>query len=172
MVVFLHGNDSCSGMVGIEQGTETYWLSGSNDTWNRDTANEVCQHMNCGTVSNFTFNRNTGMNVWDKSFHCLSKSECKQKTPSPGYNNTIATVKCSGNVRPFLHSIYEDMMRFMLLYPTVPFVFNNRRNHRKFDQQMLGGCQCLSQRRVWRCVCRRVDRQAVSEAVWKPTMRK
>lgn len=124
MVVFLHGRDSCSGMVGIEQGSKTYWLSGSNETWNQDTANIVCQQKHCGEVSNFTFIPNVDKNkdVWDKSLKCssLSKSllECERKTPSPGYNDTIASVTCSGNVRHaatwklnwkrvlFHHSIY------------------------------------------------------------------
>lgn len=120
MVVFLHGGDSCSGMVGIEHGSNTYWLSGSNETWNRDTANIVCQQKHCGQASNFTQIPNVDQkkNVWDKFLNCSSKDEslfdCEQQTPPPGYNNTIANVTCSGNVRHAaswklnwkLHSIY------------------------------------------------------------------
>ncbi|KAM6928556.1 scavenger receptor cysteine-rich type 1 protein M130-like [Lycodopsis pacificus] len=37
--------ESCSGMVGIAQGDQISWLSGSNTTWNKESANTVCQLM-------------------------------------------------------------------------------------------------------------------------------
>lgn len=92
-------------MVGIEHGSNTYWLSGSNGTWNRDTANIVCQQMHCGNVTDFTSisSADKKNDVWNTSLNCLpehkSLFECENENASPDYNATIASVTCSGNVK-------------------------------------------------------------------------
>lgn len=105
-VVFLKGDDSCSGTVGIEHGDHTYWLSGSNGTWDQDTANAVCQQKHCGKASAFSasvLDNDTKIDVWDKSYNCSSDTkslfECDTQTQSSDHNDTIATVNCSGNIR-------------------------------------------------------------------------
>ncbi|XP_056241245.1 scavenger receptor cysteine-rich type 1 protein M160 [Seriola aureovittata] len=105
-VVFLSRDESspCSGRVGIEHNSNNYWLSGSNKTWNRDSANIVCQQKNCGTVSNFTSVPSTDKQAkfWDKSYKCSSNGkslfECETKTPSSDHNETIARVTCTGTI--------------------------------------------------------------------------
>ncbi|XP_047187233.1 scavenger receptor cysteine-rich type 1 protein M160 isoform X3 [Scophthalmus maximus] len=104
-VVFLKGDDSCSGTVGIEHGDHTYWLSGSNGTWDQDTANAVCQQKHCGKASAFSasvLDNDTKIDVWDKSYNCSSDTkslfECDTQTQSSDHNDTIATVNCSGKV--------------------------------------------------------------------------
>ncbi|XP_040009026.1 antigen WC1.1 [Xiphias gladius] len=103
-VVFLAGGEACSGMVGIEHGNNTYWLSGSDTTWNNESAGAVCRQMNCGGVFNYTSStRNTHMETWDKAYNCSSDSkslfECEIKTRSSVDNDTIATVFCSGKIK-------------------------------------------------------------------------
>ncbi|XP_068588843.1 scavenger receptor cysteine-rich type 1 protein M160 [Cebidichthys violaceus] len=102
-VVFL--SESCSGMVGIEQGNKIYWLSGSNTTWNQESANTVCQQMNCGNALLNTTIANADMmkSIWNESYSCSSNKESlfdceKIKTPPSDYAHTIATVTCSGNI--------------------------------------------------------------------------
>ncbi|XP_071331666.1 scavenger receptor cysteine-rich type 1 protein M160 isoform X2 [Trachinotus anak] len=104
-MIFLKGNGSnpCSGMVGIEHGKKTYWLSGSK-TWNQESANIVCQQKHCGNASTFSTSTPTAdmlANIWDKSYNCSSNTkslfECEANTPGP--NDTIATVTCTGTVK-------------------------------------------------------------------------
>uniref|UniRef100_A0A3Q1HC17 SRCR domain-containing protein n=1 Tax=Anabas testudineus TaxID=64144 RepID=A0A3Q1HC17_ANATE len=101
MLVFLEGTTSCSGMVGIEHGNKTYWLSGSNETWNNETANLVCQQKHCGNVVSFNVTRaKESQDVTSLNCSSTSKSlfDCERDTVPSGYNNTIATVTCSGNI--------------------------------------------------------------------------
>ncbi|XP_026010110.1 scavenger receptor cysteine-rich type 1 protein M160-like [Astatotilapia calliptera] len=102
-VVFLSG--TCSGHVGIEHGREIYWLSGSKETWNQESADTVCQQMHCGNASRFSFNSRADMinKVWKNSFSCSSRKkslfECSRTTPlPPDHHNSTAYVKCSGNI--------------------------------------------------------------------------
>ncbi|KAL6120115.1 uncharacterized protein ACO6RY_04539 [Pungitius sinensis] len=106
-VVFLKGNESCSGLVGIEQGPKTYWLSGSNETWNMVSANIVCQQMHCGKVSNHTSTNISDVavrkSIWKESYNCsvnnTSLFDCqKNLTLSSDHEDTIATVTCMGKV--------------------------------------------------------------------------
>ncbi|XP_035513024.1 scavenger receptor cysteine-rich type 1 protein M130 [Morone saxatilis] len=103
-VVFL--NDTCSGMVGIQHGNKTYWLSGSKNTWNQESANTVCEQMQCGKASKYENFPSADMkkDVWHESFNCSSNTkslfDCKKtkkKLPSD-HNDTIAYVKCSGAI--------------------------------------------------------------------------
>ncbi|KAL3974052.1 sacsin [Sarotherodon galilaeus] len=102
-VVFLSG--TCSGHVGIEHGREIYWLSGSNETWNQESADTVCQQMHCGNAASFSFHSRADMinKVWKDSFSCSSRkkslSECSQTTLlPPDHQTSTAYVKCSGNI--------------------------------------------------------------------------
>lgn len=101
-MIFLDG-DSCSGKVGIKNLQQKYWLSGSNVTWNKETANTVCQEMHCGGVLNVnnTLPRREEK-VWDKFYNCsrneTSLFNCGETQNPKDLNFTIATVKCSGNV--------------------------------------------------------------------------
>nr|XP_040050187.1 scavenger receptor cysteine-rich type 1 protein M130 isoform X2 [Gasterosteus aculeatus aculeatus] len=104
-VVFLKGNKPCSGMVGIEQDTKTYWLSGSNWTWNVESANTVCQQMHCGNASNHMHinNTNEGKSIWKDSYSCSSNTkslfDCqKTQNLSSDHEDTIAYVTCSGKI--------------------------------------------------------------------------
>ncbi|TKS77042.1 Scavenger receptor cysteine-rich type 1 protein M160 CD163 antigen-like 1 [Collichthys lucidus] len=102
-VVFLKEN-TCSGTVGIEQAGKTYWLSGSKDTWNQRSADTVCQQMHCGKAVNYSFVPSADMikDVWRKSYNCSSNSkslfECKNTQLPSDYNETVASVKCSGDI--------------------------------------------------------------------------
>ncbi|KAK5923202.1 hypothetical protein CgunFtcFv8_000194 [Champsocephalus gunnari] len=99
-MIFLDG-DSCSGKVGIKNLKQKYWLSGSNVTWNKETANTVCQEMHCGGVLNVN-NTLPGREekVWDKFYSCsgneTSLFNCGETQNPKDLNFTIATVKCSG----------------------------------------------------------------------------
>lgn len=95
--VFLSGNDSCTGIVGIEHGTKTYWLSGSRNTWNNETANAVCQQMNCGRAINFSsFSIDSMKNdVYNVSYNCFNITSLLNTT-LPTNHRTVATVTCSG----------------------------------------------------------------------------
>ena len=101
-MIFLE-EDSCSGKVGIKTRQQTYWLSGSNATWNQETANTVCREMHCGEALNFT-NTQPGPEekVWGKFYNCSrnerSLFDCGETQNPKDLNFTIATVKCSGNV--------------------------------------------------------------------------
>ncbi|CAI5646638.1 unnamed protein product [Oreochromis niloticus] len=102
-VVFLSG--TCSGHVGIEHGREIYWLSGSKETWNQESADTVCQQMHCGNAASFSFHSRADMinKVWKDSFSCSSRkkslSECSQTTLlPPDHQTSTALVKCSGNI--------------------------------------------------------------------------
>ncbi|XP_019205450.1 scavenger receptor cysteine-rich type 1 protein M160 [Oreochromis niloticus] len=102
-VVFLSG--TCSGHVGIEHGREIYWLSGSKETWNQESADSVCQQMHCGNAASFSFRSRADMinKVWKDSFSCSSRKkslfECNQTTPlPPDHQTSTAYVKCSGNI--------------------------------------------------------------------------
>nr|XP_046253178.1 scavenger receptor cysteine-rich type 1 protein M160 [Scatophagus argus] len=102
-VVFLNGNNSCSGTVGIEHMQKTYWLSGSNETWNQESANTVCQQMHCGEASNYTsIQQDDKETTWRESYKCSSKTtslfECENMTQPPDHNDTIASVTCTGSV--------------------------------------------------------------------------
>ncbi|XP_078110438.1 scavenger receptor cysteine-rich type 1 protein M160 isoform X2 [Sander vitreus] len=103
-VVFLKGNSSCSGMVGIEHGPKTYWLSGSNETWDQNSADTVCRQMHCGNASNhISISRPDLMkDVWSESYSCSSNStsllDCENTTLSSNHSDTIATVICSGKI--------------------------------------------------------------------------
>lgn len=106
-MVFLAGEDSCSGKVGIEQRGKTYWLSGSGSTWNQESANAVCRQMHCGSASNYSLlsvqsaeERNS---VWNKSYICAPNTtflfECDTaKTLPDDHKSNIATVNCSGKI--------------------------------------------------------------------------
>ncbi|XP_071396371.1 scavenger receptor cysteine-rich type 1 protein M160 [Centroberyx affinis] len=103
-VVFLKGDRSCSGRVGIEYAGKNYWLSGSSETWSFPAASVVCRQMHCGNAINYTSAPlRTGMKngVWHESYNC--SSEAKSLTDCPKYNGTasndsIAVVTCSGNI--------------------------------------------------------------------------
>lgn len=103
--VFLSGNDSCTGIVGIEHGSKTYWLSGSPNTWNNEAANAVCQQMNCGRAMNFSSFPvdSTKKDVYKLSYNCFNITplfKCENTTlPS---NFTVATVTCSGKLTQHL----------------------------------------------------------------------
>lgn len=100
--VFLNGTVSCSGMVGIDSGTKTYWLSGSTETWNRESANAVCQQMNCGTARNMDIIPSEQMtnDIWNVTYKCSNNTtslfDCKKTNVKQ--RKTVATVTCSGKV--------------------------------------------------------------------------
>ncbi|XP_017266705.1 scavenger receptor cysteine-rich type 1 protein M130 [Kryptolebias marmoratus] len=101
-IVFLGGNEACSGDVGIEQGEQTFWLSGSNETWNQVAADTVCQQLHCGKAKTFQLKSYNGTTpVWNKTYSCSSNDkslfECNT-TPLPDSNQTIAHVTCTGNI--------------------------------------------------------------------------
>lgn len=101
--VFLSGNDSCTGIVGIEHGSKTYWLSGSRNTWNEKAANAVCQQMNCGKAINFSsFPVDSRTNdVYKLSYNCFNITplfKCENTTLASNPGRTVATVTCSGKL--------------------------------------------------------------------------
>ncbi|XP_070765856.1 scavenger receptor cysteine-rich type 1 protein M130 [Enoplosus armatus] len=104
-VVFLKGNSSCSGMVGIEHDNKNYWLSGSKETWDRDSANTVCRQMQCGEASLLDSVPSADMiqDVWRTSYNCSSNTtslfDCEKNTLLSGNNGTIASVTCSGKIQ-------------------------------------------------------------------------
>uniref|UniRef100_A0A8C4F1B9 SRCR domain-containing protein n=1 Tax=Dicentrarchus labrax TaxID=13489 RepID=A0A8C4F1B9_DICLA len=102
-VVFL--NNTCSGMVGIQHGSKTYWLSGSNNTWNQESAHTVCKQMQCGDAYPYEYIPSADMkrNVWQESYNCYPNNtslfDCKKnKTLPSDHNDSIAVVKCSGAI--------------------------------------------------------------------------
>ncbi|XP_023196450.1 scavenger receptor cysteine-rich type 1 protein M130-like isoform X1 [Xiphophorus maculatus] len=101
-LLFLDGPQSCSGYVAIEYKENLYWLSGSNETWNKELANKVCQQMHCGNASSFSPRFSEDKNrMWGESFSCSSdhKSifDCNKKQINSN-NSAIAHVKCEGKI--------------------------------------------------------------------------
>uniref|UniRef100_A0A4W6FY21 SRCR domain-containing protein n=1 Tax=Lates calcarifer TaxID=8187 RepID=A0A4W6FY21_LATCA len=100
-VIFLEGNNSCSGKVVIEHGDTSYWLSGSNNTWNSVSGKIVCQQIHCGNFVNFsTVPAEKERSIWSESYYCSDPTtrslfECKNE--SSNASDRIATVTCSGN---------------------------------------------------------------------------
>lgn len=102
-VLFLKGS-SCSGKVFIEHGDNNYWLSGSKQTWNRESASTVCRQMLCGRARNFNYTIPDATNaVSKKSYSCSSNTtslfDCEKDTLPSDHNYTVATVRCSGIVK-------------------------------------------------------------------------
>lgn len=107
--VFLNGNDSCSGRVGIAAGAQTYWLSGSAKTWKPESANAVCQQVNCGAARNFSAIPSRKMkNIWNGAYSCSTNTsylfDCQNTSVPSDHRNTVAMVTCSGNVTQSLQS--------------------------------------------------------------------
>ncbi|XP_041712992.1 antigen WC1.1 isoform X1 [Coregonus clupeaformis] len=104
-VVFLMGDSACSGKVGIERAGKSYWLSGSNDTWDRQTATVVCQQMDCGNATSINFESTSVVNasgttdLWKYSYKCLptNKSLFGCERSERLSNHSIASVVCSGS---------------------------------------------------------------------------
>ncbi|XP_023812128.1 scavenger receptor cysteine-rich type 1 protein M160 [Oryzias latipes] len=102
-VVFLKGSESCSGAVGIRQNNNTFWLSGSNETWNSEAAETLCQQMHCGRLTKFSSSSSTGdiSNMTFRAYRCSGKQrslfDC-DKVELPDHNDTIAQVECSGKI--------------------------------------------------------------------------
>ncbi|KAM4610649.1 scavenger receptor cysteine-rich type 1 protein M160 [Polymixia lowei] len=105
-VVFLKGEKSCSGYVGIEKEGKDYWLTGSEESWNQYAANAVCRQMHCGDASNFTSALRSvvkedgmDMDVWEESYSCSSTEaslfKCPKTRRTPPKNDSIAFVSCS-----------------------------------------------------------------------------
>lgn len=101
--VFLNGNRSCSGMVGVVQGANTSWLSGSAQTWNPEAADAVCQQLNCGTATTFSSIPNQQMKkkIWNVAYNCsknkTSLFTCDNTSMPSDHRKTVAMVTCSGN---------------------------------------------------------------------------
>ncbi|XP_042265863.1 scavenger receptor cysteine-rich type 1 protein M130 isoform X3 [Thunnus maccoyii] len=105
-VVFLDDpHSSCSGKVGIENGNNISWLSGSNVTWNKKSADTVCRQIHCGTAQSFNYIRNDVKRnaISKKSYSCSSNNtslfDCETNTLPSDHNDTIATVICSGEIK-------------------------------------------------------------------------
>eukprot|EP00064_Thunnus_orientalis_P002348 superscaffoldBa00000166_g2355 len=105
-VVFLDDpHSSCSGKVGIENGDNISWLSGSNVTWNNKSADTVCRQIHCGTAQSFNYIRNDDKRnaISKKSYSCSSNNtslfDCETNTLPSDHNDTIATVICSGEIK-------------------------------------------------------------------------
>uniref|UniRef100_A0A3P9LN34 SRCR domain-containing protein n=1 Tax=Oryzias latipes TaxID=8090 RepID=A0A3P9LN34_ORYLA len=102
-VVFLKGSESCSGAVGIWQNNNTFWLSGSNETWNSEAAETLCQQMHCGRLTKFSSRPSAG-DISDMTFRAYRCSgnqsslfDC-DKVELPDHNENIAQVECSGKI--------------------------------------------------------------------------
>lgn len=151
--VFLSGNDSCNGIVGIEHGTKTYWLSGSHNTWNKEAANAVCQQMNCGRAINFSSfptdsMKNYVINVSYNCFNITSLFKCENITMPSNHISTVATVTCSGKLMQHLELrlIYNGCFDFWWMkFKFHPLFcgYCDRAHHSKSDQRVLGPCQYL-----------------------------
>ncbi|RVE70199.1 hypothetical protein OJAV_G00062070 [Oryzias javanicus] len=103
-VVFLDGSESCSGGVGIRQNNNTFWLSGSNETWNSEAAQTVCRQMHCGDLTKF-YSRPSAEDTTDMTFRAYRCSgnqasllHC-DKVELLDHNETIAQVECSGTIK-------------------------------------------------------------------------
>ncbi|XP_029579848.1 scavenger receptor cysteine-rich type 1 protein M130 [Salmo trutta] len=97
-VVFVMGD--CSGKVGIEQAGKNYWLSGSNATFDRQTAMVVCQQLDCGDATSFTFESTSGTtDLWKYTYNCLERKnslfDCEQSERLS--NHSTVSVVCSGS---------------------------------------------------------------------------
>ncbi|XP_037540471.1 scavenger receptor cysteine-rich type 1 protein M130 [Nematolebias whitei] len=113
-VIFLNGPGSCSGRVGVEQGDRTFWLSGSNETWDRAAANTVCQQLHCGEAKTFGSEPYSDTDVWKEFYSCSpndkSLFDCHKTAPPPDSNRTIAKVTCTGNVKlPLTNKCWGDV---------------------------------------------------------------
>lgn len=166
LVLSLRGESPCSGLVGVEHGDNTYWLSGSKTTWNRELADLMCRETNCGRAVRFQVTPIAGVtgSVAKTSYICTpdatSLSDCVEVTPPSDHNDTIATVTCSGNVRTWLNDHTVVQYRVVML-----FACHIRNDHSEPDQQVLGKCQRLLGGEVWRRVSRGLDGRPVGEAV-------
>lgn len=105
-VLFLMGNSSCYGLVGIEHAGKIFFLSGSTETWNQACADTVCRQMHCGeALAAGTCPRDLlgTREIWNRSYRCSANAtdlfDCERATASPDHHETIATVECSGNVQ-------------------------------------------------------------------------
>uniref|UniRef100_A0A3B3H7D8 SRCR domain-containing protein n=1 Tax=Oryzias latipes TaxID=8090 RepID=A0A3B3H7D8_ORYLA len=102
-VVFLKGSESCTGAVGIWQNNNTFWLSGSNETWNSEAAETLCQQMHCGRLTKFSSSSSAGdiSDMIFRAYRCSGKQrslfDC-DKVELPDHNETIAQVECSGKI--------------------------------------------------------------------------
>ncbi|XP_063739972.1 scavenger receptor cysteine-rich type 1 protein M160 [Eleginops maclovinus] len=99
--IFLDGNSSCSGKVGIKTIGQTYWLSGSLKTWNREMAITVCRDMHCGEPMRWnTTMPNQEEKVWNESYSCSAKDKslfhCGKINKPNDHTAKIATVQCTG----------------------------------------------------------------------------
>lgn len=107
--VFLNGNRSCSGMVGVAQGTHTSWLSGSARTWNPEAADAVCQQLNCGTATSFgsILNQRMKKEIWNVAYDCsknkTSLFACDNTSMPSDHRKTVAMVTCSGMLSSSVH---------------------------------------------------------------------
>lgn len=105
--VFLNGNHSCSGIVGIEQGAKTYWLSGSGETWDKQSADTVCQQANCGIARNFSTipSRRMRKDISNVTYKCYTNTtslfQCENTGRPSDHRNTLATVTCTGKVTKY-----------------------------------------------------------------------
>lgn len=102
-VLFLEGNKSCSGLVGIEHGEKSYWLSGSEEMWNKTLADKVCEQMHCGEALNISRSPSEGKPIWNWTLSCSpdqkSIFDCNKTEIHPSHHNqTIAYVKCKGSI--------------------------------------------------------------------------
>ncbi|MEQ2236246.1 hypothetical protein ILYODFUR_010597 [Ilyodon furcidens] len=103
-VIFLEESKPCSGTVGIEYRNKTRWLSGSNQTWNQNVANMICQELHCGNASKFSskpLKNQTSLLVESRTCSSSNKSllQCDITEPQESDNNqTLAYVDCEGNI--------------------------------------------------------------------------
>ncbi|KAG7472684.1 hypothetical protein MATL_G00111660 [Megalops atlanticus] len=97
--LFLEGSSPCSGAVGIETGGTMYWLAGSRETWQQDTATVVCRQMQCGSALSFSAVSRKKHDRWHTAYNCTSNEtslfDCSQ---SPVNVSEVAFVNCSGTV--------------------------------------------------------------------------
>ncbi|XP_038130233.1 scavenger receptor cysteine-rich type 1 protein M160 [Cyprinodon tularosa] len=100
-VLFLHGNQPCSGTVGIMYKEKKYSLSWSNQTWNIDLASKICQELHCGNASKISSSTNIQSDGIIKPDNCLSSNkslvECELEENSAS-NQTFAAVECTGTI--------------------------------------------------------------------------
>ncbi|KAM4570532.1 scavenger receptor cysteine-rich type 1 protein M130 [Fundulus diaphanus] len=97
-VFILNGNKTCSGNVQIKHGKEFHSLSGSNHTWNKSLANEICRELHCGEASLVTTSKNQ-KSIVPKSLNCSSgKSLYECDLQDSDDNQTIAYVECKGKI--------------------------------------------------------------------------
>ena len=121
-MVFL--DKQCNGEVGIEKGENTFWLSGHNKTWTKEAADAVCRQMHCGEYASHDSNPRGGRSegVWPKSYNCSSNAtslfECDEEAHTGHIqHDTIATVKCKGNVRWYSNTQFHLICALCLLWP-------------------------------------------------------